>query len=81
VNWDVPDVFRLIQREAGIDDPELFKTFNCGVRMEVYCKPKAVEKIESICREYDLPVYRIGTVSKSEVPEIKIQSGDQKWSY
>ena len=81
VNWDVPDVFRLIQKEAGIDDPELFKTFNCGVRMEIYCKPKAVENIERICRQYDLPVYRIGTVSNSEVPEVKIQSGDQKWSY
>jgi phosphoribosylformylglycinamidine cyclo-ligase len=81
VNWEVPEVFRLIQREAGIDDPELFKTFNCGVRMEVYCKPGAAEKIEQICQIYELSTYRIGSVTKSVAPEVKIQSGDQKWSY
>lgn len=81
VNWETPEVFRLIQKNAGIDDSELFKTFNCGVRMEVYCKPSAVEKIECICQDFELSVYRIGTVTKSEKPEVKIQSGDQKWSY
>jgi phosphoribosylformylglycinamidine cyclo-ligase len=80
-NWEVPEIFRLIQKEAGIDDPELFKTFNCGIRMEVYCNPEAVDKIEEICNEYSLHVFRIGSVTKSAAPEVKIQSGDQKWSY
>jgi phosphoribosylformylglycinamidine cyclo-ligase len=81
INWEVPEVFRLIQREAGIDDPELFRTFNCGVRMEVYCKPSAVDNIEEICREFNLPVFKIGTVTKSNEAMVRIQSADQKWSY
>ena len=31
--WEVPDVFRWVQRESGISEKELRRTFNCGIGM------------------------------------------------
>ena len=31
--WQVPDVFRLLQRWGAVDDAELWRVFNCGVGM------------------------------------------------
>jgi phosphoribosylaminoimidazole (AIR) synthetase len=31
--WEVPDIFRWVQRESGISEVELRRTFNCGIGM------------------------------------------------
>jgi phosphoribosylformylglycinamidine cyclo-ligase len=81
INWEVPEIFRLIQKEAGIGDPELFRTFNCGIRMEIYCQPEVAEEILNISRGFGLDAFEIGMVKQSSVPSVKIRSGDQEWSY
>jgi phosphoribosylformylglycinamidine cyclo-ligase len=35
--WEIPPVFRLIQSSGGIDDDEMFRTFNMGVGMILVC--------------------------------------------
>jgi phosphoribosylformylglycinamidine cyclo-ligase len=31
--WDVPPIFKLIQKKAGVDDTEMFRAFNMGIGM------------------------------------------------
>jgi phosphoribosylformylglycinamidine cyclo-ligase len=32
-SWPVPPIFRLIQKEGGVEDAEMFRTFNMGIGM------------------------------------------------
>jgi phosphoribosylformylglycinamidine cyclo-ligase len=81
VVWDVPEIFQLLKAESGIDWPEMFRTFNCGIRMEIYCKESAVEEIEMRAARFGLNTFQIGRVRSSNAPEVKILSGDQVWKY
>ncbi len=37
-SWSLPDLFRWLQDQGGISEPELLRTFNCGVGM-IVCLP------------------------------------------
>ena len=36
---DLPPVFRWLQQAAGVDDAEMYRTFNCGIGMTVHVAP------------------------------------------
>ncbi|MSQ31356.1 MAG: phosphoribosylformylglycinamidine cyclo-ligase [Dehalococcoidia bacterium] len=56
--WEVPGLFRLIQREGNVDEAEMFRTFNMGVGMIV-----AVESADLEALLAALPgAWRIGEV-------------------
>lgn len=35
--WQVPPIFRMIQRQGGIDEQEMYHVFNMGIGMAVFC--------------------------------------------
>ena len=43
--FDVPPLFRIIQKESGTPWEEMYKVFNMGHRMELYVKPEAETKL------------------------------------
>jgi len=47
--WEVPPIFRLLQRWGGIDETELWRVFNCGVGMlaAVADGPAAVDALRT----------------------------------
>jgi phosphoribosylformylglycinamidine cyclo-ligase len=81
VNWTVPEIFRLIQKETNMEEKELFQTFNSGIRMEIYCDPKVVPEILEIIKSFGLNGFEIGRVNSSNHPNVRIRSGHQEWSY
>ncbi len=38
-SWEVPPLFRLIQRQGEIETAEMFRVFNMGIGMVVFCAP------------------------------------------
>ena len=57
-SWDVPGLFRLIQREGNVTDAEMYRTFNMGAGMIVAVAPEDVEDALAV-----LPgAWRIGEV-------------------
>ena len=44
-SWDVPPIFRMVQREGNIDDREMFRVFNMGLGMVVACAPGDVPAV------------------------------------
>jgi phosphoribosylformylglycinamidine cyclo-ligase len=44
--WEVPPLFRLIQRGGGVDDDEMFRTFNMGIGMAVVVSPQDLHEVE-----------------------------------
>jgi phosphoribosylformylglycinamidine cyclo-ligase len=43
--WDVPPIFRLIQRLGNVDRDEMYHVFNMGVGMVVICTPENLSKL------------------------------------
>ena len=43
--WERPGVFDWLQRQGGIDELEMLRTFNCGIGFGIACRPGNVDKI------------------------------------
>jgi phosphoribosylformylglycinamidine cyclo-ligase len=43
--WDVPPLFRLLQKEGDIKKEEMYRVFNMGIGMVVICSPDNAAKI------------------------------------
>jgi phosphoribosylformylglycinamidine cyclo-ligase len=44
-SWEVPALFRLIQRSGAVADDEMFRTFNMGIGLIVVCAPRYAERV------------------------------------
>ncbi|MFT4150500.1 MAG: phosphoribosylformylglycinamidine cyclo-ligase [Paracoccaceae bacterium] len=60
--WQLPPVFRWLAETAGMSEPELLKTFNCGIGMILVVAPEAAEATEAALREAGESVCRLGRV-------------------
>jgi len=63
-SWVVPKIFQLIQNRGGIEDKEMYRTFNMGVGMVLIAKAQAVQSIISALAEFKLKSWIIGEAVK-----------------
>jgi phosphoribosylformylglycinamidine cyclo-ligase len=47
----VPPIFKLVQKDGGIEEAEMYRVFNMGVGMTVVCSPQQVASIASVLPE------------------------------
>jgi phosphoribosylformylglycinamidine cyclo-ligase len=45
-SWEVPPLFRVIQRSGGVSDAEMFRTFNMGIGMIVIVASEELHDVE-----------------------------------
>jgi phosphoribosylformylglycinamidine cyclo-ligase len=43
--WEIPNVYRQLERAGGVDRREMFRTFNMGVGMVVIAPPNSVDAV------------------------------------
>jgi phosphoribosylformylglycinamidine cyclo-ligase len=79
--FELPFLFRLIQRESNTDWKEMYKVFNCGHRMELYVEPKFADKIISISQSFNIEAKIIGRVEKSKSKKLSIKSEFGEFNY
>lgn len=60
--WDVPEIFRLLQKHGGIDTEEMLRVFNMGVGMCLIVAPEGVGEVMKTLRDQGMPASPIGTV-------------------
>ncbi|GLJ52753.1 hypothetical protein SUGI_1123410 [Cryptomeria japonica] len=61
--WEVPKIFKWIQKSGGIEDSEMRRTFNMGIGMVLVVSQEAARTILS---ERDTKAYMIGQVVEGE---------------
>jgi len=66
-------VFKWLAREGGVADPELLRTFNCGVGMIAVVRPDAAADVTAILTEAGESVLALG--------EVVAATGEQRVSY
>lgn len=64
--FPVPQLFVEIQKSANTEWKEMYKTFNMGHRMEIYCSPMMVGPIIAAARKFNVEARKIGHCIKRE---------------
>ena len=64
--WVLPSVFRWLATTAGMSQPELLKTFNCGIGMMVVVAPDRADAVADLLAAHGETVVRLGRVIPGE---------------
>jgi phosphoribosylformylglycinamidine cyclo-ligase len=65
-SWELPGVFRWLAETANMAEPELLKTFNCGIGMICVVAADRAEELAALLRDAGETVTRIGTVTEGQ---------------
>lgn len=79
--FECPPLFKLIQQESGTAWDEMYKVFNMGHRMEVYCEQTHAEEMIRIAESYGVQAKVIGRVEKFNGKRVTIDSEFGKFTY
>ena len=79
--FEVPEVFKIIQKDTNISTKEMFEVFNMGHRMEIYCDQSVAQEVISISKEFKIDAKIIGHVEKSNQNTLLLESEDETIEY
>ncbi|GJQ04908.1 AIR synthase related protein [Capnocytophaga canimorsus] len=72
--FEVPPLFKLIQKESKTDWKEMYQVFNCGHRMELYVNKAIAEAIIAISKSFNVDARIVGRVEASDRKQLTIKS-------
>ncbi len=79
--FPIPALFNTIQQESGTSWKEMYKVFNMGHRMEIYCSEELVDDIIEISAGFSIDAQVIGYVEPSDSSMVTIQSPHGEFMY
>jgi phosphoribosylformylglycinamidine cyclo-ligase len=68
-SWTIPPIFPMLQRDAGLDDEEMFGTFNMGVGMVVIVRSDMVDAARDKFSEHQVLSWIIGEIDARSRPD------------
>ncbi len=72
--FDLPELFRIIQKESGTSWEEMYKVFNMGHRMEIYVSPQFADEIINISKSFNIEAKIVGRCEKADKNKLTIKS-------
>jgi len=69
--WDVPALFRLIQRAGDVPEDEMYDTFNMGIGMIAVVSPDRLHEVEHSLERRGETSFLIGTVTSGRGVELR----------
>ena len=66
---DIPPIFKLLQREGGIDERDMFNTYNMGVGMSIIVSPETADACIKALKDVGEKAYVIGEIASSDNDE------------
>ncbi|MBE6209594.1 MAG: phosphoribosylformylglycinamidine cyclo-ligase [Rikenellaceae bacterium] len=79
--FETPILFKLIQQQSGTPWSEMYRVFNMGHRLEVYCPESIAADLISIGRSYGIDAQIIGRVEPSAQPQVEITANGGTYTY
>lgn len=79
--FPIPPLFKLIQQESQTPWSEMYKVFNCGHRMELYCNASDAVKIIEIAKSFNIDAQVIGRVEAASHKKLTISSEFGTFTY
>ncbi|MCJ0743800.1 AIR synthase related protein [Pedobacter montanisoli] len=75
--FPIPPLFKLIHEQSGTDWKEMYKVFNMGHRMEIYCPEEIAQDIINISQSFNIEAQLIGRVEEgSKQVSLKSEFGE-----
>lgn len=72
--FEIPPLFKLIQEQSGTDWKEMYKVFNMGHRMEIYCTPEIANDLIAISQSFGVDAQIVGRVETSDRKKLTLVS-------
>ncbi|MCF6351186.1 MAG: AIR synthase-related protein [Flavobacteriaceae bacterium] len=72
--FDIPPLFKLIQKESNTDWKEMYQVFNMGHRMELYVPEEIAKSIITISETFNVKAKIIGVVQENTSKKLTIKS-------
>lgn len=72
--FELPPLFKLIQKNSGTDWKEMYQVFNMGHRMELYVNEAVAKDIIAISKKFNVDAKIIGRVEAAETKKLTIKS-------
>lgn len=79
--FEIPELFKIIQKESGTSWEEMYKVFNMGHRMEIYTKQEIADDIINISQNYNIDARIVGQCLKSDRKKLTIKSDFGQFQY
>lgn len=79
--FEIPELFKIIQKESGTSWEEMYKVFNMGHRMEVYISPEYAEDIIKIAKSFNIDAKIVGHCKKADENKLTIKSEFGEFNY
>jgi len=79
--FPVPPVFKMIQQESNTPWQEMYKVFNMGHRMEIYCDEINAGSLIDIAASFNLEAKVVGRVEEAETKKLTIKTATGTYSY
>jgi phosphoribosylformylglycinamidine cyclo-ligase len=71
----------LIQQQNDTPLNEMFKVFNMGHRLEIYCHPDLADKLIAVSGQFGIEARIIGHVEESSGKEVVIHYAGEEFTY
>ncbi|MDR0347936.1 MAG: phosphoribosylformylglycinamidine cyclo-ligase [Tannerella sp.] len=79
--FDIPPLFRAIQKQSGTRWEEMYKVFNMGHRFEIYVPEKYADAIIGISESFNIAAKVVGRIEAGNRKELIIKSGFGNFCY
>lgn len=60
--WEMPELFKWLQRNGGVADQEMARVFNCGIGMVLVAAPQHADAVAATLRAQGETVYALGSI-------------------
>ncbi len=64
--WDIPPVFKFLQKHGGVADDEMMRVFNMGIGYVVVVRPHFAEAVAKRLAQSGESVFELGTIVKGK---------------
>lgn len=80
-SWDMPAVFKWLQKEGNIAATEMARTFNCGIGMAIVVDAAKATELKAVLEAHGETVYQIGRVvaRPKDNEGVILQGADEAW--
>ncbi len=72
--FELPPLFKLIQKESGTSWQEMYKVFNMGHRMELYLPDTYANLVLEVARSFNIEAQIVGRVEASPTRKLTLRS-------
>ncbi len=62
-DWDVPEIFEIIQKTGNVETAEMRKVFNMGIGIALTCPAESADELIAIAKQNNFDLFQIGKIT------------------